>query len=350
MLVYGSGKYARCYEGYLGYLIGAHLVATLVVSALLMVFAVLGRIWLPGGLTNATIGLAVAAPLSLLLWLLRRAFYPRFQPHWGAVGSFAYVVLTLGAIFWLQAVGRLTPFSAMITLGVAAVPPAIGLMLLLRPANPWALSLAEREEVRSDHWSYGRWSLGTAGLMWLPGNLYYAALPLWAGLEATAALRAIVNLLTPILRGNSALAVLLVPAFVRAQKSRGGEGFAREASRLLALFIAAAVAYGLILIFLGEDLLALLYGGRYGEYARLLLPATLLPLASAVIAVLGSALRARERPDLVFRSYLASSLVTLTGGLGLTAVAGVVGGVWGLIISWWVAAVVMYRYHVARSQ
>ena len=53
---------------------------------------------------------------------------------------------------------------------------------------------------------------------WVHGYIYYLILPIWGGLAATGALKAIMNLVMPILQSDGALVTLLMPEFVRRRR------------------------------------------------------------------------------------------------------------------------------------
>ena len=81
--------------------------------------------------------------------------------------------------------------------------------------------MCERSSIWQNHWQYGRW-IGATGLVsWFNGYIYYFLLPIWGGLAATGALKAILNLVMPILQSDAALVTLLTPAFVRSRREPG---------------------------------------------------------------------------------------------------------------------------------
>ncbi len=100
------------------------------------------------------------------------------------------------------------------------------------------------------------------------------------------------------------------------------------------LFVLGAAGYGLFLTVTGDWLLTTLYEEKYDSFSHsLLLPLSILPVASALVAVFGSIIRAFERPDLVFRVYLGTFIVTVTLGLALVYTLGVGGAAVGLLLS-----------------
>ena len=76
-----------------------------------------------------------------------------------------------------------------------------------------------------------------------------------------------------------------------------------------------------------------LYGGAYGNTVSLIPVVALLPIAAAFSAVLGSALRALERPQQVFWAYITSAAVTVTVGIWGMSTWGLAGAAIGLFLS-----------------
>jgi len=399
MMVFGSGKYAGHFEQYLGILVRGHFTLMLPGGLILVAAAfLLGRVY-STSVERAFLGLALAAPFILLLWLVRRAFYVRLQPGWAAAGGSLYLVLLLGFMGVLWAGQRLSPVTAFLGMGVGALAVSVFLLfrfqprrvavggvislvlllalvyllwlgsrplpvitflgmgavalvvsvfLLLRLGPSWT---AERGNpsaamVFADHWRYGRWSLATAGIGWLPSNVYYVLLPNWFGLEGAGAFRALMNLAMPVLHSIGALSGILLPVLVRNRKKSGSHGMAKTMKSFLALFVAGSALYLILLWEFRSEAFQLLYAGKYKEYTFLpVLLVGLLPFGASATAVLGSGLRALERPDWLFWCYVGSGAVTLLLGIPLVAALGVSGGLLGLLFSYLVTAALMFWFY-----
>jgi O-antigen/teichoic acid export membrane protein len=206
-------------------------------------------------------------------------------------------------------------------------------------------------QVWGDHWSYGRWALASALVAWFPQNIYYALLPAKAGLEGAAALRALTNLINPALHALMALAAVLLPALVRHHQQAGLMKVRSTMRKLFFLLIPGSVVY-LLALWLGRSFLfQLLYAGKYQEYETWpLLLTGLVPITTAAVIVVGSALGALEKPKWIFWSYAASTASVIVFGLPLTLRAGVLGATGSLLISSLVAAVAMvWFFHHATS-
>ena len=290
LLVLGAGKYANHIQKYLGLLLYGHAGLALVVSLFLAMAALIFWQLESAALAQALGGLAFASPFVLLLWLVRRGFYVSLQPQWAATGGALYLLLMLAGTYGLHQGHMLSSGSALVVMGLAGLVAGLWLAFRQRPQLRFSRGNPTPRMVLVDHWGYGKWAVATAALMWVPGNIYYALLPMWLGLEGTAALRAIMNLIMPILHANSALSVLLVPVFVKAFREMGRVGLRRRVRQSLILFGAASALYFGFLFFLGSELMAWLYGEKYGGYADLLLIVGLLPLSVGAVAALGGCL------------------------------------------------------------
>jgi O-antigen/teichoic acid export membrane protein len=223
MLVFGSSRHDRRFSGYLDVLVHAHWRLT-ALGALLLA-GVAGACWLLSAplLAGAFLGAAVATPAMLFGWLARRACAARLQPKLAAMGGAVYLLVVLAGSYALLRAGVLAPGSALVLMGVAGVISGAWILARLRSTGPATADLApSRHEVYREHWHYGRWSLASSGLSWVPGNVYYLLLPAFAGLEAAGAVRAVSNLVLPVLHLNAALGILLLPALssVAADRSR----------------------------------------------------------------------------------------------------------------------------------
>ncbi len=347
MLVFGPGKYAGRFREYLGILLRGHFALMLPSGLLLLAAAfLLGRLYSPA-VERAFLGLALAGPFILLLWLVRRAFYVRLEPAWAAVGGGLYFLVLIVSIQALRAADALSPATGFLAMGAGALAASALLLAHLRPrlraiaGNPTAPAL-----VAADHWRYGRWALATAGVSWFPSNIYFVLLPAWFSLEAAGALKALLNLAMPALHSIGALSGLLLPALAANRKQSGSLAMAKTMRSFLVLFLFGAALYLAVLWGLGSELFRLFYAAKYTEYASWpLLLTGVLPLGGCVTAVLSNALRALERPGWVFWCYLGSSIVALLVGIPLILSIGVTGALLGQLFSSLTAGALMFWFY-----
>ncbi|MBI3610279.1 MAG: hypothetical protein HY204_06210 [Nitrospirae bacterium] len=222
----------------------------------------------------------------------------------------------------------LTPASALSAMAAVSLLVSAGCLYRFRKRGRHAASIPELRSagVISDHWRYGRWAVLTAIAMWIPANIYYALLPARFGLESTAMLRALMNLMYPLLHTMIALVLLLIPILVRQRERNGLPKVKRTVQQLIALFLPAGVLYLALLVALRVPILHFLYAGRYNNVsAWAVVWIGTLPITGGIANMLGAALRSLERPRLIFWSYLASAIVAVSAGIPITLHYGVSG-------------------------
>jgi len=346
MIVFGSGRYLGTRRSYLGFVLRGHWLLTVPMGLILF-----GGGFLIGRLYSQPVGhalyaLGFALPLTLLAELTRRAFYIEMRPGCAAAGGAVFFCTLLALVWGLRTEQVLTPGAAVLAMGAAALLAA-GLQLVwLHPQGSHLSGKLSARSVASQHWVYGRWVLAAALPSWTLLNLYYLALPVWFGLKAAGALKAIMNLAMPATHSLIAVGMLIIPLLVR-HRDRGGLGLLRQTvRRVTGVLVATAALYLVVLWLCRVQIINLLYAGKYLEYSGL--PVLLVGLAPPVIACtvsLGGALRAFERPDRLFWANLAAGALAVSLGLWLTASWGVLGAVAGYLVSYGAFAGVLYFFY-----
>jgi O-antigen/teichoic acid export membrane protein len=328
MLVFGAGKHRERFSTYLAVLMKGHWWLT--AAAGLVLGAVgSGALLLSTEVGVALMALAASTPFILLLWLVRRVCYLENRAHLAASGGLTYMAVLIGGAYALFKLQRLSSPTAFVLMGVASVASALWIKSRLPPTSRGE-SKTFRREIAAQHWRYGRWAVGTGVLGALVLNLYYLVIPIWHGLEGTATLKALVNLMMPALHVFLALWVVLLPRFVKVRETAA---FGMAIRRLLFLCCGAAICNWLVLGFWHHYIVSLLYGGAYASDSRLLWIVGLVPLGYAATSILENALRSVEQSREVFRAYVWSASLTCAIGLPLTYVWGVAGAVAGLVIA-----------------
>src|SRR5690606_38989845 len=138
----------------------------------------------------------LASPFVLLQWLTRRVCYLTRQPHAAALAGAAYLLLMLGGLVLLRVGGWVTLPSALVLMGACSAITGLALMILVRPG--WSmLDRALLREAAGAHAGYGRWSMATNFAIFSSGQAFYMLAAMLISLEASALLRAMMNLVTP---------------------------------------------------------------------------------------------------------------------------------------------------------
>lgn len=348
MLVFGSGRYSGEVPTYFRSLLRLHWTISGSFTAVLLLLAALGSGLGGGPLVASWVAFAAMAPIILLTWLVRRAFYIILRPELAALGGCAYLATILIGLVFLRSHERLTPTTAILAMGAGSV---ISLATMIPALD---LSFGQRSDrvayltIRNQHWAYGRWAFGTSVLDWVPSNLLLLVLPLHAGLAAAGAFRALLNLFVPMMQGISALGILSMPLLVRAWQ-RNPAVYSKPVRRLAIAFAGAGAAYGIAITTVARPVLEWVYDGKYLEYIPFVAVLATVPAFAGLTAIYGSALRAVERPELVFRGYLPPTIVTAALGSLLAYRYGVPGATWGWFLTYGGTAAALLLVYVRWS-
>jgi O-antigen/teichoic acid export membrane protein len=349
MMVFGSGKYRDKLNKYLGFLLTRHILLTILSSILL---AILGIAILTLGSNHvayAIFGLVIASPFILLTWLARRFFYILFKPHFACTGGLFYLALILPSVYILYLQNNLTSFSTYIMMGVVGAFVGTFFVYLLKPS--FYSDDTSNNVYTCDHIKYGKWALGTALLVWIPSNIYYLIIPIFFDLEKSASLKAVMNLVMPLLHTYYALGLFIIPYFSRLISGFNIGRIKKDVYIFLLIFLFPSIIYWLILYIYGFSILNFVYDGGYVDYYRLLIVIGLVPFTSGVTHVYSGLLKSLESPDKIFWSYLAASIVTLTIGIGLIFHFGIIGVAYSMLTSSIVkSSMMIYYYHKKMHQ
>lgn len=336
LLVFAPRRYRDRYPAYLGLAIKWQFLLSLMTSFCIALAGAGFLIWSSRDTGIVLLALAASGPFILLMWLLRTSGYAQLQSKGAAISGAVYLVVLLASTYLFFRLDILTPATALFLMAATSLAVAIRLAIRQK-ADLFAEKLwgPFARDVVLEHWRYARWMLPAQMLTAGRNNLFFFVLPIWAGLEATGALRAFTNLILPIGFMGHSLGMILVPILVRARMNRS---LPEKTILAFCLFLVSAIAYAAVLVLLNDEILRFLYAGKYADYAYLIWLIALLPIVQSPSVVIGAALRALERPKDVFWATLAGVGCAVTIGLGAVALAGVFGAAAGNLLS---ASVIM---------
>ncbi len=332
--VFGPSDYADSQREYLGVLLWIHsglaLAIFVTLGAAACVTHLLSR---PDGLPGALAGVTFAVPCILLLWLARGACYVRMSPQHAATGAAAYCALVFVALILIYEFNLLSPFSAFLVMGLAALTSSALLLIRLQPVLKRRMNSPTRAVVFQQHWQYGRWMLVGLALSWISGEIYYPLLTIFSGLATAGVLKVLLSFNLPLVQGFSALSLFFLPYASRAYHEKGVTALTGFAWKMTAVSTAAAIAYWAVVILLSRPLMHLLYGGRYAEISSQmpLVAAASLPWNVAIVPTI--VLRALRSSASIMAIYCACSGVAIVIGIPATRVFGLRGALSAMAVS-----------------
>lgn len=274
------------------------------------------------------VALIIAGPFISMFFLARRFCYLLFTPGIAFAGTVIYVSLLLLIYSWLFQTNRVSTFNVFLLFGGTSLASSIVIMIIIQKKFPSLLkSVVSSKIVVYKHWNLGKWLLGSSAVGWLSSSIYFPMVASLSGLEATAAFKAIDNLLLPMQQVITALSLIIIPK-VAAHANRNRLFLRNVSIKLTIFFTFFVIVYLLILYLTKNQLVHFLYGSNTVYiYYLWLLPLVGVSLIVRAVADLGIgvSLRIVERFDVLFKSSVANSIFTVTIGFVLVWKYGIFG-------------------------
>jgi len=331
--IYGSGRYRNRFSEYLRLMLRVNaLVGLLLMTMVLLVCLVLS--WVaPQLVSRALLGLGVTVGILLSGIFMRRVFYLQRQPCFAAQASLISFV-TVACGLWLAAKTQLfNSFSVFVILALGWIAAGGVLGRKLAVDKPQQSFLDLEPNYWREHWKYSKWVLSTAFVFQFTAQGYYWLVAGFLSLKQVAELRVLNILVAPIDQVFIALSFLVIPALAARYASNRmqqflsfSKGYGWAVASTSALF-AVAVRIG------GSPVLHWLYAGKFDDLAPLLYTLSFLPLLMGIGNTINCALKAVEKPKLVFWAYACSGSATFLGGIPLVMRFGLWGAVYGMLLS-----------------
>jgi O-antigen/teichoic acid export membrane protein len=340
MMVYGPRNYAGALRSYLTFLGSTQLVFG---GACAFIALLVGAATGGGG---AYVALALILPLAFSMDAQERSFFMQLRPLVPFVGAALQFCTLCIILFGLDGLGLdgLAGFLLIHAIGLAVA----NVFLLIQHGLRWrwfGAARLDRHDVARRHMRFAAWTVVSHLLLFTVTGFYIFMLPLLQDLVTTANFRAQSAVTGPGVQAFSALGMMAVP-MLRVAPSR--VVLLDRLRKLLLLITLIGLPILLGAGFFGAWLIDLIYDGKYG-----LLPvgywlAGLFPMMMGYAFVMGSALRAIDRADLVAWATGVAVLFGLPPGLWLTWAYGAEGvilaQILGAAIMGMSAAVILKRH------
>lgn len=334
MAVFGAVQHLGRFVAYFRQLSQLHMRGGVFTSAGLLIVAGVTYGYTPdSALVGAFLGLSLGHSLILFFWLTRRACYVHGQAGRALGGTLLYSVFLLIGTAILHQLHILTSLSILVWNGIAGVAAGMLLVHLLRKDHLALASLLVSRDVLRQNWVYGRWLLFSAALYWLSGNAYFVVTGTLLSLEDVAALKALQNLINPVLQILMAMNLLFFPWAARRYDQHGAGTLMRDLGVFTVLLVGFSTMFLLLMIVLGKPVFVLLYNDRFADSRWLLPGMALIPVLTSVISIWIMGLKIIGKTLFVPIVDAVGAVVTLTAGLWLVTTYALKGAVGGLILS-----------------
>jgi len=297
MSVFGPANYAHKMIAYFRAQIKVHFLLTALLSSLLLLGAgAMSTLGIRHELMLATVASALAFPLILFQWLVRRMCYVVHRPASAACASAVYFAALVAGLISMRELNRVNPATALLLMAgaslVAVLFPLRKLGILCTPSEP----LVRCAELLRENWTYGRWLVASTTLYSVASQTqtYLAAMLL--GLGAAGVLRAMQMPSLVMTQVVSAMGLLLLPTMAREYGQGQLPQLRRKAVHASVFLAAVASAYAAALALFAKPIERVMYAGRFSSSAWIIPVLALVPVCTGFTAGFSMALRATQKP------------------------------------------------------
>jgi O-antigen/teichoic acid export membrane protein len=285
--------------------------------------------------------LALVNPVQRFYLFFRRLCYIRDRQSVAAAAATAYAVASVSGALGLVALQALSVPAAIAVSGLGAAA-AIVVSLLLGVGRATRSRPAYVIWLAAKIWSASRWLTPAAVMSWL---ITWGIFPLIAAVGGAASagiVRALQNLLTPVVQFNAALNLVLLPRVADNVADRGGSYAQRFARHGTAIFTSSAVIYCAVIIAAAPVILPMIYRKpEIAAAAALLWPLSLTIVCEAARGASSIALLATRRTRIVFLARIAALAAFACAGATLSYLMDYTGLLWANAIGTAVGAAVV---------
>ena len=331
--VYGSGRHRERFPEYFRLMAKCDAVVGLLLTAALVAVCLVFRTVAPQLVSRALVGLALTVGVLLSGPFLRRVFYMQRRASLAAGTSLAFFMTVVGGVALASRAQVLNGFSVYLILALGwIVGGAIfaGKLPMEKSRQPF---LEHVPGYWREHFKYTQWVLASALAIQLSTQSYYWLVAGILSVRDVANLRAIYLLIAPVDQLFIALNYLVLPALASHYAAKRIRKFLTMSARLGLVTVGVTAFFPLAVRLVGRPVMHLLYAGRFDSLAPLLYLLALLPLLMGIGNTINDALKAAEKPKLVFYAYLASGAATFVVGVPLVIRLGLLGAVVGVLSS-----------------
>jgi O-antigen/teichoic acid export membrane protein len=303
-----------------------------VLAAVILISGLMAQAW-SGMFGMLLLCLAVVSPFQQLQLASRRFCYILQRQAVAAASAVAYATVLVGGVIGLWASDRCTAPSLILLSGAASLTAcAVGSAWGCLPVSKARPPL--RKWLMRQCWRTGKWLAGSSIIIWLSTSSFLPITAAIFGPSATGILRAQAILYLPLGQFTWAIGSLLVPHLAEVGARQSAKHLRAAALLTIASLGAIAIAYSVLILILGSDLLALIYDKpEITAASRLLWPYSICAILDTVTAAMAIVLVANAATRFIFLARVASVAVLLPGALYLGSTIGIGGLLWALAIA-----------------
>ncbi|MEO9476969.1 MAG: polysaccharide biosynthesis C-terminal domain-containing protein [Cyclobacteriaceae bacterium] len=332
-LVLGSGKYKEKIHKFLGIVFYQHILISL---ALLILFVPIYYLFLQQSsplIRLSIIGAMFSISTISLLWVLRRSAYILSKPQLPAFGGMLYLVVVFLLLFLYRSFFEMSVLGAFLILSVSSITVIVLFILIMKPILSLNALRPSLRYIMNDQWSFGRWSILSAFLNWVPNNLFIYVLLYFYSLREPGEYKAILNIVLPIQHLISGLSLILLPSLSKLVFERDKAKFIKQIQSVLLVIVLGSCFYTIVLIVFGKEITQFLYGNNYQfESIFYYIITGFLVFSIGLSFLYASIFRSLNQPKKIFYANIFGVVFSVVIGIPLVANYGVKGALTSLFL------------------
>jgi O-antigen/teichoic acid export membrane protein len=331
--VYGSGRHRDQLSDYAALLWRANWRLGLAFTGLgVLVWRIL--FWADRPLASLPLlGMAITCSALTTAAFVRRSFYIRRRPDLAAKFSLIFFLSCAVLLYLSIRAGILDGFYAFMIAALAWIAAGVFLFRELPERAAHRNFMASEPGYWSEHWKYARWVFVTAFVFQLTAQGYYWLTAGLLSVKDVGNLRALQNVVTPIDQLFTAANLLILPAMCSRFAAAHVAGLVKVWKSYCAGWLLATLSFAGLVNIVGRPVMHGLYGGKFDDVSSLLGILAFLPVVVGIGHTINSALKAAEKPNLVFYAYVFGGATTFLLGIPLVIRFGLRGAVYGMLLS-----------------
>ena len=331
--VYGSGRYQKHFQAYVRLLWRSNVLLGLALTAVLtLVWCVLAYT-APAMASRTVLGMALSCGVLITATFVRRTFYVRRRPDLAARFSFLFFCCCLVFLWISFRFGVLDGFFGFVIVALSWGIAGVAVIKEL-PGTVTSHDFTEIEPAYwSEHWKYSRWVLVTAFVFQLTTQGYFWLAAALLSVQEAGNLRALYNMVLPLDQAFAAMSLVVLPVMCSRYSMQKMAGLVPLWKKYCSGWFVVTCGFVGLVYFFGEPAMHLLYAGRFDNVSSLVLILAFLPMVVGIGHTVNGALKAAEKPNLVFYAYVFSGSATFLLGIPLVVHLGLRGAVYGMLVS-----------------
>ncbi|HEX4643564.1 MAG TPA: hypothetical protein VH161_08845 [Candidatus Acidoferrales bacterium] len=350
--VFGPSRYAGRLPEYFKTQIVIHTLLVGALSAAVIFAGLLLWRFLPGNpLTGAVLGVGVALPFLLLLWLARRMCYVMHRPATAILGSGFYLAFVCAGLFLAGRYGRVNAFNAFLLMAAGSLLAA-GILAralgLLSGGSPRPSGISWFSALR-ENWSYGKWLVGSVVLFSVSGQTQTFLVAASLGLGAAGILRAMQIPSLAMMQVVAATGLLVLPTLSRDFGRGLIERMSHKAMLVSAALVCVTLCFAALLALETTRVEHALYSGKYSADAWLMPLLALIPVFTGAGIGFDMALRASQKPRFDLVSNLFAAPVAIASAFLFVRWWGLAGAAASMLVSFVVLSCVTVVFFFRES-